>query len=79
MDRMNDQVTFHIIFQGQYLPPNFSWKTLSLYYDKSEKREREQETEQKKCLLYISLLVEVDEESNSVYLDYTMLKEVCSF
>lgn len=42
MDRMNDQVTFHIIFQGQYLPPNFNWKTLSLYYDKSEKRDREE-------------------------------------
>ena len=32
-------MTFHIIFQGQFLPPSFSWKSLALFYQTSKKRE----------------------------------------
>lgn len=30
--RFDDTVTFHIIFQGQYLPPGFCWDTVAQYY-----------------------------------------------
>ena len=37
--RYDDQVTFHIIFQGQFLPPSFSWKSIALFYQENKKRE----------------------------------------
>lgn len=53
--RFDSSVTFHIIFQGQYLPPGFSWDTLAYYYrNKGKKRETvssltdEEETQSKR-------------------------------
>ena len=30
--RFDNTVTFHIIFQGQYLPAGFCWDTVAQYY-----------------------------------------------
>lgn len=45
----DDNVTFHIIFQGQYLPAGFSWNTIANYYEEmgsQRVRQLEDSTEQ---------------------------------
>ena len=32
-NRYDDTVTFHVIFQGQYLPAGFNWNTIAQYYE----------------------------------------------
>lgn len=45
MYRFDDQVTFHIIFQGQYLPSGFCWNSLAAAYNTQRKRQHEENEE----------------------------------
>ena len=58
--RFDDGVTFHIIFQGQYLPPGFCWETIARYYAKQGSKRSVQNEEEPP-----SKRSKVDEESET--------------